>query len=655
MNFFEQQDKARKKTSKLVLYFILAVFFIIVAIDVLVVAAIIFGSNPDASDSIHYTINNEEVYLVKNGSFDFNSLFKIVLLVGAAVTPAILIIIGIGTLIRLYQTRGGGLSIAQMVKARPLDHSTNDFKEQRFINIVEEMSIASGVDVPQLFVMDNEPAINAFVAGYHPNDMVMVVTQGALETLDREALQGVVGHEFSHIFNGDMKINIRLIGLLGGIFAIGQLGSFILRTLQFRSSSSSSSSSSDTKGNGIFFAILIGIGLFIIGYIGLFFGRLIKAAISRQRESLADACSVQYTRNPQGLIQALSAIQENQKGSQLKSSHAEDINHMCFGPSLNMWFSTLLASHPPIIDRIHDLDPQGIYSQGIPHSSSQTTTFAPNTTMGFAGGAISANSIEQSIGHINQAQIHYATNMIEAIPEDIKSKCHDSNQVELILYAILMPTHDNVLYQQAESILKKQLDADMIAKIQDYGKQIDQLGMLYYLPIIDIAMPGFRIKSLDEKTKVVTILDQFVAVNPTLFTFSAVAMIKKSINLYTTPKNKNLKIANLLPEVSELIRFIISCGKQDAQTSSAIYQQVMQQFTNSPINEPKVNAFNAHDFQKLLAKLNMLAPLSKEKLLHACLSCIESDQQILIEEAECIRAIAACLNCPIPPIVPSTG
>lgn len=653
MNFFEQQDKTRKKTSRLVLYFILAIIFIILAVDLLIVCTIIYSSYPDSSNSIHFMLNNEETTLIKQGSIDFRVFSLLMLMVTAGVAPVILIIIGIGTLIRLIQTRGGGLSVAEMVKARPIDHSTEDFKEKRFINIVEEMSIASGVSVPSLFVMDNEPAINAFVAGVHPNDMVMVVTQGALELLDRDALQGVVGHEFSHIFNGDMRINLRLIGLLGGIFAIGQLGSFILRSLQFRTSSSSS----DSKGSGVFVVIIIGIGLFVIGYIGLFFGRLIKAAISRQRESLADACSVQYTRNPQGLINALSAIQENQKGSQLKSSHAEDVNHMCFGPSLNMWFGALLASHPPIAQRIHDLDPQARYSRDIqPNSVSSNTpsSFSPHgEAMGFASTSSSINQIEQSIGHLNQEHIEYATKLLDGIPEEIKNLCHDSNQVEIILYAVLMPTHDRILNAQAEDLINKQLDTASISQIRHYGQQIDALGAMYYLPIIDIAIPAFRLKNMDEKIKVIAILEQFVAINPNLFTFSAVAVIKKSINLYATPK-KHIRLASLIPQVSELIRFIIACGKTDAQTSSALFQQVMQQFTKGQINEPPAKVFSAQGFQDMVAKLNQLAPLDKEKLLHACLSCIEIDQRIEIEETEAVRAIAACLNCPIPPIMPST-
>jgi len=658
MNFFEQQDKARKKTISLVLYFILAILLIILFIDLLIVGTIVYSSYPDSSASIHFNFNGEDTTLVRQGNIDFRVFVILALLTTIAVAPVVLIIIGIGTLIRLFQTRGGGQSIAQMVNARPLLTDTQDFKEKRFINIVEEMSIASGVAIPALYVMDNETAINAFVAGYHPDDTVMVVTKGALDTLDRDALQGVVGHEFSHIFNSDMRINLRLIGLLGGIFAIGQLGAFILRSLQYRSSSSSSSS--NNKGNGIFIVLILGIGLFVIGYIGLFFGRLIKAAISRQRESLADACSVQYTRNPQGLIEALTAIKSSQTGSQLKSSHAEDINHMCFGPSLHMWFSTLLASHPPIDERIHALDPHGHLSQGrAPHpvampsekpSSPQTAnTFA----MSIVGGVTSMSEIEHSIGQLSEAHVKYAKQMLDSIPDDIKVKCHDPSQADLMLYAVLMPTHDNVLCDQAESTLTNQLDKPTLTKIHSYGQQIDAQGLATFLPIIDLTIPSLKQKSVDEKAKIITILDQLVAINPTLFNFSAAAVIKKSILPASKKHLQSVKVATLLPEIGKLLSFIIGCGNASPQMSSDTFKLAMQQFTAQAIMRTPVTVFNANEFQILLSKLNMLTPLAKEKLIRACLICIENDQKVALNEAQAIRAIAACLNCPIPPILPT--
>ncbi len=642
MNFFEQQDKARKRTSTLVLYFILAIIFIILAIDCLILG-LIYANVPTGVDS--------------------KELLSDAVLIGIGLTPLVLIVIGIGTLIRMYQTRGGGVSVAEMVKARPIDRDTQDFKEKRFINIVEEMSIASGVSVPQLFVMDNEPAINAFVAGVHQNDMVMVVTKGALDNLDRDALQGVVGHEFSHIFNGDMKINLKLIGLLGGIFAIGQLGAFVLRSLQFSSSSrSSSSSSSGSKGNGIFIILILGIGLFVIGYIGLFFGRLIKAGISRQRESLADACSVQYTRNPQGLINALTAI-GSQTGSKLTSSHAEDINHMCFGPSLNMWLSSLLASHPPIEERINALDPQGYLSQAEttapkaiqPEVSKPNDSTAQLSAILLAPAALATNAstIEQSIGNPQMAHIEYAEKLYAAIPSALKDQCHKVQEAPLLLNAILMASSEKIA-NKAPQVLASRLSDDDFSKIHQYTKQIKALGPLFLLPLIDIILPTFNQNASEDKSNLIAGLEMLAAIHISLFSFSVVAMIKKSATHPVTSKStKQLPTQTLLKEISELMRFIVTCTNNDEQSSKALYTKLMKTFSNKTMPDFERLDFDALDFQKRLYQLNLLYPLGKEKLIHACLVCVETDQKINIEEAQAVRAIAACLNCPIPPILPT--
>ncbi len=652
MNFFEQQDKARKRTSKLVIYFILAIVLIIAAVDALILGTLIYGTYPDSSQTIQYTINEEPATLVKAGKIDFRVLSMLAATIAIGVTPCILIVIGIGTLIRLAQTRKGGVSVAEMVKARSIDHSTQDFKEKRFINIVEEMSLASGVPQPQLFIMDKEPAINAFVAGVHPNDMVMVVTQGALDNLDRDALQGVVGHEFSHIFNGDMRINLKLIGLLGGIFVIGQLGAFILRSLSYRSSSSSSSSSSNSKGNGTLMIVVFGIGLFIIGYIGLFFGRLIKAAVSRQRESLADACGVQYTRNPQGLISALRAIKEAEKGSQLKSSHAEDINHMCFGPSLNMWFSHLLASHPPLEQRIQALDPDGNFP-----ITAQKRTLAPHkpiksTQNPHAMGVIMLTTLENSIGNPNLAHIDYAAQLLADIPETLMHASYNPQDIVLLLYATLMPEEESVR-QQINTLLASELNQEELAKMAEYHKEISSLGHQMILPLVDIMLPTFRRKNVEDKTKAIAVFEKMASLNKTLFSFCVVAMIKKSaLSITPATNSKTVPVSALIPEISQLLGFMIFCIKP--QNPSELFQQLMTAFTDKPVTAPEILTFDPGQLQQLLSKLNTLAPLDKEKLLHACLTAIAIDGQINIEEAQAARAIAACLNCPIPPIIPTT-
>ncbi|WP_370257671.1 M48 family metallopeptidase, partial [Marinobacter nauticus] len=299
--FFQRQASARRNTGLLVVLFLTAVTLITLA--VCLVGYMVTRSQTSALP-FHYWLLSSH---------------------GLTTAGAVVALIGIGSLVRWVDLAGGGTRVARMVGARAIDPDTRDPEERKLRNIVEEMSIASGVPVPELYVMDHETGINAFVAGYTPGEAVMVVTHGALTQLNRDELQGVVGHEFSHILNGDMRINVRLIALLAGILMIGQIGQFLLRAGFY-----SSGRSRNRDGRAQAAMGLIGLALMVIGYVGVFFGRLIQSAVSRQREMLADASSVQFTRNPEGIGAALFKI--GMKGGYLDTtSHASDMNHMCFG------------------------------------------------------------------------------------------------------------------------------------------------------------------------------------------------------------------------------------------------------------------------------------------------------------------------------------
>ena len=272
--FFQRQASARRNTGLLVALFLAAV--VIITLLVCLVGYLVTRSEYTGLAFADWLLSRHGLYTA----------------------IAVVALIGIGSLIRWADLSGGGERVAKMVGARAIDPATRDTDERRLRNIVEEMSIASGISVPDLYVMDHETGINAFVAGYTPGEAVMVVTHGALTQLTRDELQGVVGHEFSHFLNGDMRLNVRLIAILAGILMIGQIGAFLLRA-SFHRSHVSSHSSRDRRGQAVFG--LVGLALLVIGYVGVFFGRLIQSAVSRQREMLADASSVQFTRNPEGM------------------------------------------------------------------------------------------------------------------------------------------------------------------------------------------------------------------------------------------------------------------------------------------------------------------------------------------------------------------
>ena len=323
MNFFERQAAVKKQSARLVLLFAMAVFGIVVAVDLVLLVAL-------------------------GGLGDGANPFPILVIS----TLGVLAVIGCATLFRVSSLRTGGAAVAQQLGATPVPENTTDYHLRRLRNVVEEIAIASGVPVPQIFVLNDEAGINAFAAGYSPSDAAVAVTRGALNSLNRDELQGVIAHEFSHILNGDMRLNIKLMGLLFGIMVMALIGQKILEHGRFRSKDAAP-------------IIGVALGLMVIGYIGLFFGRMIKAGVSRQREYLADASAVQFTRQTKGIAGALKKIGGLHDGSKLANADAEEVSHMLFGQGLKL--SSLMATHPPLMERIRRRRSRGLFMALLPH------------------------------------------------------------------------------------------------------------------------------------------------------------------------------------------------------------------------------------------------------------------------------------------------
>jgi Zn-dependent protease with chaperone function len=307
MNFFEAQDHARRSTGLLVLLFLLAIVGLLVLSNFIVF---------------------EFLYFIKLGTLTFslaelNRIFDSNLSI--LLCSAILLFIVLGSVYKLMQLSSGGSAIAQYLGGVIIPRSSTDPLHKKILNVVEEMAIASGTPVPQVYIL-NEQGINAFAAGWKTTNAVIGITQGALERLSRDELQGVIAHEFSHIFNGDMRLNIRLIAILHGILMIGMLGRMILRSLRHVRSSRSS------KGGGQAILVVLGIGgsLMVVGYTGTFFGNWIKSLISRQREYLADASAVQFTRSNEGIANALKKIGGTVQGSSILAASVDEYSHAYF-------------------------------------------------------------------------------------------------------------------------------------------------------------------------------------------------------------------------------------------------------------------------------------------------------------------------------------
>src|SRR6266446_5817499 len=435
MDFFEQQHRARSRTWLMLLLFVLAVAAIVAVLNIV-------------GDAVYIWIFDPPIL------YERNLLQAVPRHVYGWSTAVILGVIAWGTGRRLYQLSGGGVAVADMIGARHMKRDTGEQSERRLLNVVEEMALASGITVPLVFVMDDQRTINAFAAGYSPHEATVIVTRGALEQLNRDEVQGVVAHEFSHILNGDMRLNIHLLGVIAGIVMIGSIGAFLMTGI--RDGDDLRRAGTDIR---VFF---LGLLLWLIGSIGVLAGRLIKAVISREREFLADASAVQFTRNPDGIGGALFKI--GRRGSTIAQRHAEELSHMCIGAPVNDYFEfALFHDHPPLDERIERLlgpgakrllrerteraEAAALSARGSPVVSELVSPLyaaraAGPAASGPQGAGGIARSMVESIGNPSSAHRDHARGMLEAIPAEIRAAVGHEEGAQAALFALLLGEGD---------------------------------------------------------------------------------------------------------------------------------------------------------------------------------------------------------------------
>lgn len=632
--FFQRQASARRNTSVLVALFLVAVTLITLA--VCVVGYFVTRSESSGLAFHHWLLSQH----------------------GLLTAAAVVLLIGGGSLVRWVDLAGGGERVAKMVGAREIDPDTRDADERKLRNIVEEMAIASGVTVPTLYVMDQETGINAFVAGYSPGQAVMVVTHGALTQLTRDELQGVVAHEFSHIFNGDMRLNVRLIAILAGILMLGQIGGFLLRAGSFRSSRSS------RDGRGQAAIGLIGLALLIIGYIGVFFGRLIQAAVSRQRETLADASSVQFTRNPEGIAGALLKI--GLKGGYLDTtSHASDMNHMCFGESARMKLSSLLASHPPIEKRIHAIQP-GMLARlrsrlrdteaapGPLHTRQPSASAErPAQASGFAG--TPASGFSRQVGSASAAGEYYAVDLLANLPATFRSLLYTRAGAVQLCYALLLYSlprseQDAALARiDAHPLLGPQRDL-----LDKFLPTLERQGERLRFPALELAMPALRKLDSHERAGLQAAVGDLIRADRkvSLFELAMSSFLNRHLaadsQRVVPVTHRNYKA--VLPALRVLMSLLARAGAENGHGAEALYQQAMAGFASSEGESQLAPRVSLKELQEALHTLNRLSPLLKPAVIDACGHCVTHDGRVDTAEYELMRLVADQLDCPMPPL-----
>ena len=640
MDFYAQQELARRKTRWLLVAFLISVALVVVAVDA-VVAFAVAAAEPGASP-----VN--------------------------AVVGSSIVVLGIicgASLFKTLSLRAGGGAVARSLGGTRIERGTSDIALKRLHNVVEEMSIASGVTMPEVYVLEHEDGINAFAAGNSPADAAIAVTRGAATRLKRDELQGVIAHEFSHILNGDMRLNVRLLGWTFGLLAVAIVARVVLQ---------SSPSSGRSRKDGAGALMLAALAAMVLGYIGVFFGRLLQAAVSRHRERLADASAVQFTRNPVGLSGALLKIAGASAGSRLVAPEAEEVAHMLFAAGLPRFFAT----HPPLEERLKALDPSfraselpklaaeaardserqraedaarpSAFSQARP-GPAVANSFTPAVDRSIRGHA--PHDIAALAGTIANENVRYAENARIAIPEGLRDFVDSADHARALMLVVLASKVPEVQTEQ-----RRILDAAYGAEFADrvFGMQAlaDSLAPSLRLPAVQQLFPALRRLPLAERQRLRDVVAQLANADARIDVFECCLTLLLAANLDDLNAGPLHGSASLMQEIAAihtLFAILAAQGTGDETRARRAYEAGISVVLpeHRPAYEqiaqwPKALADS-------LARLASLRPFAKKVLIEGLVRCIAHDQKLSVEEGELLRTVCSVLHCPLPPILATPG
>ncbi len=566
-----------------------------------------------------------------------------VFLVVASITLAV---IAISSLVRITQLSKGGSYVAENLGGRLLNRSTNDTKEKRLLNVVEEMAIASGVPVPQVYLLHKESGINAFAAGHSPSDAVIGVTTGCLEKLNREELQGVIAHEYSHILNGDMRLNIRLIGLLFGITAIANIGLMILRGGRH---------SGSKKGGGQI--MLVALALLVIGYVGQLFGRMIQCAVSRQREYLADASAVQFTRNPGGIAGALIKIGGFKNGSRINSPNAPEASHMFFSLAVKSLFST----HPPLRERIHHIMPE--YKGKIERlTPSETAVDSIGLETGLFDSSISKISLnpQEAKGHVGRLtpeHVGYSSDLLSELPLKIKDELDDMLGALSLVCALLLDK-DPAEKKRQISALSDIAQTDIVHQVLIAEKEIRDLESVFYFPVLEIAIPTLKGMSPLQYDAFKHYIKALVEADGklTLYEYAIQKVLNHHLGSFYSRSKRQPTIKSmhtLAPHIANFLSMLAKAGQKDMRDAGEAFNAVFTRLKSGGVGQNVVfsESVSFTEVDEALNKMALASSKIKSAIFDACCETVLYDKEVTIKEAELLRTAASIMDIPVPPFL----
>lgn len=638
MDFFGRQQATRRLSRQLVLLFIAAVVAVVVAVNA-VILLVVRVLEPGQAGSLVL----DAAWISAHGRL----VFWTTLIVGA--------VIGIASLYKTAVLAQGGGAVARSLGGEQIAADTTDPSRRRLLNVVEEMAIASGVPMPQVYVLDHELGINAFAAGHNPANAAIAVTRGALTQLDRTELQGVIAHEFSHILNGDMRLNIRMMGLLFGLLALTVIARLVLRAAP---------RSSGRKGGGAVAVVLLAaFAVMLLGYIGLFFGRLIQAALSRSRESLADASAVQFTRDPQGLRNALVKIGATATGSALVDSDAEEVAHMLFAPGVHRWFAT----HPPLIERIRTLDPAFSEREFVtvgarlaatdappPDETGHALSTADKLTGLISPAVVTPAAVANLVGNPGTAHVQLAQVIRTSLPATVVAAAQNPRQAVALLLAFTIDADPAVRTHQLE-VVDQVLASRAAQAVAAWLPEVDLLEAFQRLPAFLRLFPSIQQFSKLEKEKLTAcfaaLLNDRQRVSLHTYAFAKLAHVQLIDELEPRARIRGLTLDAVADELQIVFSVLAAHGSEEKQAARHAYEIGMHHLLPkdrpayaAPVDWPgRLNT--------ALDRLDDLRPVAKELLIEALVKTIANDLKLTVAEAELLRTICAGLHCPLPPLL----
>lgn len=667
MDFFGHQDQARLMTRKLLGYYFLAVAGTILAAYVLI--ALVLGALEHEKHQPTWERTDQGYTLGVVAPFTGGRWFDPTLFLSVTGGTALLVLLGSGW--KTMQFASGGAGVASMLGGRPVQPGTSDPDQRRLLNVVEEMAIASGLPVPGVYVLDQEEGINAFAAGHTPADAVIGVTRGTLEQLTRDELQGVVAHEYSHILNGDMRLNMRLTCMTHGILFLAVVGRMLLESLRHVRISGGKK---DKGGGGILVVILgTGLGLMLIGSIGHFFASIIQAAVSRQREFLADAAAVQFTRNPQGIGKALLKIAAMGKKNRMHSAHAMEAGHFFFSDSVVSRWLEMGSTHPSLEDRIRRVAPDLLSEEHLdafigeadrrkpgraaarrPATEVASAEASVSSFTGMGGMVPTAASVPSLEATPDRAHLLYATGLLRDLPPKIAEAVREPYGARAVVFALLLSSDPAVSEHQMQRLegLSEPMLCEEALRLREVIPHLDRRVLL---PLVDLAQPTLRLLSPASYREFRQALDALVEADGEigLLEYALLKLVKRRLDPVIQPQKRKAVRPLSVQEAWSDIGVLLAALAYHNPDPRAAWDAGMALYAVQPGEGqlPGSESCGLAEVDRALEALIALPAHERTRLIEACARTVMADQAWSAEEGELLRAIGDHLDCPIPPFL----